>query len=188
MPEDVGAQQITRVWCHRCRAVVHCVIPPDDEPECPQCSETFVEILPPEAPRTQDQGSDQGVPPPQNFELGVVFGDGGNVDGIRLPMDLGIDFIDFGNINQIIDNLAANDPNRYETPTDRAFVEALPTEVVLAEERCDEDCAVCKEELTAGSECKRLPCDHRYHPDCILPWLAAHNSCPVCRRELPAAN
>eukprot|EP00959_Pyramimonas_sp_CCMP1952_P441358 9239643-Pyramimonas_sp.AAC.1 len=189
MPE-AGVQadtELSRVWCHRCCAVVHCVIPPEDEPECPQCSGTFVEILPPEASETQDQGISQELP--TEFEV-IIQQDIGNVnDGsLRLPMDLGIDFIDFGNINQIIDNLALNDPNRYENPADHAFVEALPTEVIVANERGDEDCAVCKDALAAGSECKRLPCSHRYHPDCILPWLATHNSCPVCRHLLPAAS
>jgi E3 ubiquitin-protein ligase RNF115/126 len=47
------------------------------------------------------------------------------------------------------------------------------------------DCAVCKENFAPGVEVVRLPCEHFYHEACIMPWLESHNSCPVCRHELP---
>ena len=68
-------------------------------------------------------------------------------------------------------------------PAARSAVEALPSTVVAAGE--EEECAVCKDGVAAGERVKRMPCSHRYHEECILPWLEVRNSCPLCRFELP---
>uniref|UniRef100_A0A1D1XS92 RING-type E3 ubiquitin transferase n=1 Tax=Anthurium amnicola TaxID=1678845 RepID=A0A1D1XS92_9ARAE len=73
-------------------------------------------------------------------------------------------------------------------PASKSSVEAIPT-VQITEAFLAADpsllCAVCKDEFVLLTEARQLPCSHIYHPDCILPWLSHHNSCPVCRFQLP---
>ncbi|KAL6629996.1 hypothetical protein ACP70R_029761 [Stipagrostis hirtigluma subsp. patula] len=72
-------------------------------------------------------------------------------------------------------------------PASRAAVEGLP-EVALSEEEASRGCAVCKDGIATGERAVRLPCKHCFHGDCIRPWLAIKNTCPVCRFELPTGN
>ncbi|EXB28904.1 E3 ubiquitin-protein ligase RING1 [Morus notabilis] len=72
-------------------------------------------------------------------------------------------------------------------PASKTVVENLPS-VVLTQEDVENNnalCAVCKDEMGVGEKAKQLPCSHRYHGDCIMPWLGIRNTCPVCRHELP---
>ncbi|RDX71185.1 E3 ubiquitin-protein ligase RING1-like protein, partial [Mucuna pruriens] len=91
-------------------------------------------------------------------------------------------------LEELIQHLAENDPNRYGTPpASKSAVEGLPdvsvTEELLASDSAQ--CAVCKDTFGLGETAKQMPCKHIYHADCIFPWLELHNSCPVCRYELP---
>ncbi|KAK6148195.1 hypothetical protein DH2020_019107 [Rehmannia glutinosa] len=110
----------------------------------------------------------------------------GGVD-FRLPSNLGDYFIGPG-LEQLIQQLAENDPNRYGTPpASKSAVEGLP-DIKITQEMLASDssqCAVCKDSFELNEEAKQMPCKHIYHKDCILPWLELHNSCPVCRYELP---
>ncbi|CAM6125427.1 unnamed protein product [Calypogeia fissa] len=127
----------------------------------------------------------------QNFLGGggnvEVFFDNGTGVPRRLPGNIGDYFLGPG-LDQLIQQLAENDPNRYGTPpASKIAVEAMPT-IQISEEHLGTDaaqCAVCKDEFELGSQVRQMPCKHMYHQDCILPWLQQHNSCPVCRYEMP---
>ncbi|PIN18620.1 Ubiquitin--protein ligase [Handroanthus impetiginosus] len=86
-------------------------------------------------------------------------------------------------LDLLLQHLAENDPNRYGTPPARKeAVEALPT-VKIQETLL---CSVCLDDCEIGSEVKEMPCKHKFHSGCILPWLELHGSCPVCRYQLPS--
>lgn len=46
------------------------------------------------------------------------------------------------------------------------------------------DCSICLEDVNVGSACMKLVCQHVFHPNCILQWLARTNRCPTCRCEI----
>lgn len=52
-----------------------------------------------------------------------------------------------------------------------------PDAVVKNDER---HCAICTEGLDLGVKLRHLPCGHRFHPDCIDPWLLERSrTCPL---------
>lgn len=72
-------------------------------------------------------------------------------------------------------------------PAAKSVVENLVS-VVLTKDYVKENnvvCAVCKDEIGVEERATRLPCNHHYHGECIVPWLNMRNTCPVCRFELP---
>ncbi|CAH8390827.1 unnamed protein product [Eruca vesicaria subsp. sativa] len=74
-------------------------------------------------------------------------------------------------------------------PASKEVVEKLPV-IVFNEEMlktlgAEVECCICKENLVIGDKMQELPCKHTFHPPCLKPWLDEHNSCPICRHELP---
>ncbi|KAF7046904.1 LOW QUALITY PROTEIN: hypothetical protein CFC21_055893, partial [Triticum aestivum] len=115
------------------------------------------------------------------------FGAGGPVP-VPGGVSLGDYFMGSG-LEQLIQQLAENDPSRYGTPpAAKAAVAALPDVAVSADMMAADggaQCAVCMDDFLLGAAAKQLPCNHVFHKDCILPWLDLHSSCPVCRHEMP---
>ena len=43
-------------------------------------------------------------------------------------------------------------------------------------------------EVKEGDDTILLPCGHMFHDNCVTKWLKIHNTCPLCRFELPTDN
>ncbi|OXA56626.1 E3 ubiquitin-protein ligase Iruka [Folsomia candida] len=67
--------------------------------------------------------------------------------------------------------------------TDR--IDTLP-DVTINQDQVDRklQCSVCWDDFGVGEVVKKLECEHVYHPDCIIPWLKLHGTCPICRKDL----
>ncbi|CAI5476989.1 unnamed protein product [Closterium sp. Yama58-4] len=130
--------------------------------------------------RVGDGGSGE-----RRYTAAAGGGGGGELSGRVGDYFLGDDF------SALVDRIATAHPAAHtstHTPASRAAVRALPLRIVREEdvEGGVEACAVCHEDMGVGAVTQQLPCRHAYHSDCILPWLAQSNSCPVCRFRLPS--
>ena len=83
------------------------------------------------------------------------------------------EMLDFENV--LVENRAKN------PPASKDFLSNLKSV-----DKCGESCSICLGEFSSSDLIKELPkCWHYFHADCILPWLANTNTCPVCRHEYP---
>ncbi|KAJ4828344.1 putative E3 ubiquitin-protein ligase rhc1a [Turnera subulata] len=95
------------------------------------------------------------------------------------------DFFMGPGLEELFEQLSAND-RQGPPPASRSSINSMPTiKITQRHLRSDSHCAVCKDQFELGAEARQMPCKHIYHSDCIVPWLVQHNSCPVCRQELP---
>jgi len=49
----------------------------------------------------------------------------------------------------------------------------------------DEGCVICMNNYQDENVVTELPCNHFFHQHCINIWLENHNTCPMCRAEVP---
>ncbi|XP_078001292.1 E3 ubiquitin-protein ligase synoviolin-like [Glandiceps talaboti] len=46
----------------------------------------------------------------------------------------------------------------------------------------DNVCIICREEMVTG--CKKLPCNHIFHTNCLRSWFQRQQTCPTCRMDI----
>lgn len=121
----------------------------------------------------------------------MYYDDGTDSSGLRpLPPSM-TEFLLGSGFDRLLDQISRignRNTNGDHPPASKSAIEALPV-IEIDPSHLESDsrshCAVCKENFELRSAVREMPCKHIYHPDCILPWLAIRNSCPVCRHELP---
>ncbi|UNI23934.1 hypothetical protein JDV02_009724 [Purpureocillium takamizusanense] len=64
---------------------------------------------------------------------------------------------------------------RYKVPPQQADVEAG----TLGDDESG-PCSICTESFLVGARLRKLPCGHRFHTDCVDPWLLDRSAtCPI---------
>ncbi|CAN7097651.1 unnamed protein product [Brassica rapa subsp. narinosa] len=193
-------------FCHQCNQTITITISPTADPFCPLCNLGFLE-------EHTDPIFPISDPPPSSRLPFIPVMDFTNLDhdpdafdpvsfihshlqqlqssGINVQMLFENhhhhhhgDHFGRGGLEDLIQQLGEDDPNRYgPPPASKSAVDALPTVKVTMRSEMNQ-CAVCTDEFEDGVGVKEMPCGHVYHQDCLIPWLRMRNTCPVCRHEL----
>lgn len=85
-------------------------------------------------------------------------------------------------VTQLLNQMEGSGP----PPMTKDIIEKDVPIVKVSQKHVDEklQCSVCWDDFKLDETVRRLNCEHIFHPDCIVPWLELHATCPVCRKPL----
>jgi hypothetical protein len=79
--------------------------------------------------------------------------------------------------------LALDDGNDSHRGASQRHIDRLPVSTVQSDVS-DETCSICLEMPRAGEAIRHLLCMHKFHKDCIDPWLSRQATCPICKSSI----
>eukprot|EP00117_Sycon_ciliatum_P042351 scpid47644/ scgid30825/ E3 ubiquitin-protein ligase RNF115; RING finger protein 115; Rabring 7; Zinc finger protein 364 len=120
---------------------------------------------------------------------GPHMGGMGNMGGMGGAMPMAGQMGDYvfgqGGLDAVISQLMDSMDGPRPVPVSQDVIAALPrVPISKADQEKQSSCSVCFDEFELAEETIQLPCSHSFHPNCILPWLEQHNTCPVCRKTV----
>ena len=178
--EDGGSGR--RFFCHSCQRNMSYSGQEDTANLlCPYCTSSFIEEMPPattELARVTQRRQDlQDLSSDQSRRLASA--------AIMLRL---LEAQLHGEVQSLHDTLErrrAAETDEYATCMSPVMKKKLRKEVMDVDTVCSQpSCPICSEDFTVGEQQLCMPCAHFYHEACVVPWLDAKKTCPICRYEL----
>lgn len=91
------------------------------------------------------------------------------------------------NSNQESSELPETQPTDAHRESLSGISPAQPLAAGVSETDPDEalGCSICTDDFEKGQDIRVLPCNHKFHPACVDPWLLnVSGTCPLCRIDL----
>jgi len=88
-------------------------------------------------------------------------------------------------LSNIINNFMEENENDEENSNNRLTEEEINRiPLITIEEELEDSCSICLERIDIGSMVYGIPCNHKFHINCLKPHLINYNNnCPLCRNE-----
>jgi hypothetical protein len=110
-----------------------------------------------------------------NARIQIIYIDENNINNLI------INYINnYINLNDDINN--SNEDNEDNSRLTEEEVNIIPQ--ITIEEELEDSCSICLENIQIGSMVYNIPCNHKFHINCLKPQLINYNrKCPLCRNE-----